>query len=42
MKMVKMSFVNNNYQRDSEALYTFAPSKRFGQLLDISPKNFSF
>ena len=34
--------VNNNYQQDSRVLYTFVPNKSFGQLLDISPKNFIF
>ena len=34
------NIVNNNYQRDSQALYTFVPNKSFGQLLDISPENF--
>ena len=32
--------VNNEYQQDSRALYTFVPNKSFGQLLDISPKSF--
>ena len=36
------NIVNNNYQRDSLALYTFVPNKSFGQLLDISPKNVIF
>ena len=36
------NIVNNNYQRDSQALYTFVPNKSFGQLLDISPKNVIF
>ena len=34
--------VNKNYQHDSRVLYTFVPNKSFGQLLDISPKNFIF
>ena len=34
------NIVNNNYQRNSRVLYTFVPNKSFGQLLDISPKNF--
>ena len=50
MKMVKMflvvlihcNTVNNNYQQNSRVLYTFTPSKSFGQLLVISPKNFIF
>ena len=36
------NIVNNNYQRDSQPLYTFVPNKSFGQLLDISPKNVIF
>ena len=34
--------VNDNYQNDSRALYTFAPNKSFGQLLDISRNTFGF
>ena len=34
--------VNNSYQQNSRVLYTFVPNKSFGQLLDISPKNFIF
>ena len=30
------------YQLDSRVLYTIVPNKLFGQLLDISPKNFIF
>ena len=33
---------NNNHQPNSRVLYTFAPNKSFGQLLDISPKCFIF
>ena len=40
--LLHCNFVNNVYQQDSRALYTFVPSKSFGQLLDISPKNFVF
>ena len=36
------NIVNNDYQQDSRVLYTFVPNKSFGQLLDISPKNFIF
>ena len=32
--------INNNYQRNSRVLYTYIPNESFGQLLDISPKNF--
>ena len=34
--------MHNAYQHDSRVLYTFVPNKLFGQLLDISPKNFIF
>ena len=40
--LVHCNIVNNNYQQSSRVLYTFIPSKSFGQLLDISPKNFIF
>ena len=36
------NIVNNDYQRDSRILYTFVHNKQFGQLLDISPKNYVF
>ena len=34
--------VNNDYQQDSRALYTFAPNKPFGSLIEISPTNHIF
>ena len=40
--LVHCDIVNNDYQQDSRDLYTFAPNKLFGQLLDISPKHFIF
>ena len=40
--LVHCIIVNNNYQQDSRVLYTFIPNNLFGQLLDISPKNFIF
>ena len=40
--LVRCNTVDNNYQQDSKVLYTFVPNKSFGQLLDISPKNFIF
>ena len=40
--LVHCNIVNNNYQQNSRFLYTFLPNKLFGQLLDISPKNFIF
>ena len=36
------SVVNNSYQKSSRVLYTLVPNKLYGQLLDISPKNFVF
>ena len=38
--LVHCNIFNNNYQRNSRVLYTFVPNKSFGQLLDISHKNF--
>ena len=40
--LVHCNIVNNNYQQGSNPLCTFVPNKSFGQLLDISPKNFIF
>ena len=40
--LIHCNIVNNDYQQDSRALYTFVPNKTFGQLLDISPKNYVF
>ena len=40
--LVYCNIVNNNYQQNSRVMYTFVPNKLFGQLLDISPKNFIF
>ena len=40
--LVHCNIVNNNYQQDSRDLYVFTRNKLFGQLLDISPKNFIF
>ena len=38
--LVHYNIVNNDYQQDSRVLYTFVPSKPFGQLLEISTTNF--
>ena len=38
--LLHCNIVNSNYQQDSRALYISAPDKSFGQLLDISSKNF--
>ena len=40
--LIHCNIVNNNYQQDLRVLYTFVHNKSFGQLLDISPKNFIF
>ena len=40
--LVHSNNVNIHYQQDSRVLYMFIPNKSFGQLLDISPKNFIF
>ena len=40
--LIHCNIVNNDYQQDSRVLYTFVPNKSFGQLVDISPKNFIF
>ena len=37
--LVHCNLVNNDYQQDSRILYTFAPNKAFGSLLEISPTN---
>ena len=36
------NIVNDDYKKDSRILFTFVPNKWFGQLIDISPKNFIF
>ena len=40
--LVDCDIVNNDYQQDSRALYTFVPSKPFGSLLEIFPTNHIF
>ena len=40
--LVHCNMVNNDYQQDSQVLYTFVPNKYFGSLLDISPSNHIF
>ena len=37
--LVHCNIVNNDYQQDSQVLYTFVPNKPFGSLLEISPTN---
>ena len=38
--LVHCNIVNNNYQQNSQVLSTIVPNRSFGQLLDISLKNF--
>ena len=40
--LVHCNIINNDYQQDSRVLYTFAPNKPFGSLLEISPRNHIF
>ena len=40
--LIHCNIVNNDYQEDSRALYTFVSNISFGQLLDISSKSFIF
>ena len=34
--------VNNSYRQNSRVLYTFAPNKSFGQLINVSHEYFIF
>ena len=36
--LVHCNLVNNAYQQHSRALFTFVPTKQYGQLISISPK----
>ena len=40
--LVHCNIANNDYQHDSRVLYTYVPNKSFGQLLNISTKDFMF
>ena len=40
--LIRCIIVNNNFQQESRVLFAFASNKSFGQLLDISPKSFTF
>ena len=42
LALIHCSIVNNNYQQKSRILYTFAPNKPFGSLLEISPLSHIF
>ena len=40
--LIHCNIANNDFQEDAKVLCTFVSNKSFGQLLDISPKNFIF
>ena len=40
--LTHLNIINNNYRQDLRASYTFVPNKSFSQLLDVSPKLYSF
>ena len=35
--LLHCNLVNNNYQQESKVLFTFVPTKKFGQLIAITP-----
>ena len=39
--LVHCNLVKNDYQHTSKVLFTFAPNKEFGQLINISPHTFT-
>ena len=40
--LVHCNLVNNNYQQASRVLFTFVPTKQYGQLISISPHSLVF
>ena len=40
--LVHCNLVNNSYQQHSRVLFTFVPSKQYGQLISISPHSLFF
>ena len=40
--LVHSNLVNNSYQQHSRVLFTFVPTKRYGQLISISPHSLVF
>ena len=40
--LVYYNIVNNNNEQDLRVSYTFTSNKTFGQLLDTSPKTYTF
>ena len=40
--LVHCNLVNNSYQQASRVLFTFVPTKQYGQLISISPNSLIF
>ena len=40
--LVHCNLVNNSYQQHWKVLFTFVPTKRYGQLISISPNSLVF
>ena len=40
--LVHCNLVNNSYQQASRVLFTFVPTKQYGQLISISPHSLAF
>ena len=40
--LVHCNLVNNAYQKHSRVLFTFVPTKQYGQLISISPHSLVF
>ena len=40
--LVQCNLVSNQYQQNSEVLYTFTPNKSYDYLLNVKPKNLVF
>ena len=40
--LVHCNLVNNSYQQHSRVLFTFVPTKRYGQLISIPPHSLVF
>ena len=40
--LVHYNLVNNSYQQPSRVLFTFVPTKKYGQLISISPHSLVF
>ena len=40
--LVQCNLVDNQYQQNSEVLYTFRPSKSYAYLLNVEPSNLVF